>query len=91
MKEVKLLATLRDVHGSSRLEVPFTTGTTREMIAAIGEASPAVAREMLNEDGTLSGLVHIFVNGRNIEWLDGLDTEIKEGDQLTLIPPTAGG
>jgi sulfur-carrier protein len=36
------------------------------------------------------GLV-ILINGRNIGKLDGLNTVLKEGDQVTLFPPAAGG
>ncbi|MGF1506197.1 MAG: MoaD/ThiS family protein [Chloroflexi bacterium] len=91
MRTIKLLATLRDVAGTSRLDVPFDTGTVHDLTAAISRVSPALAGEMLDDHGNLSGLVHIFVNGRNIEWLNGMDTVIEEGDSLTLIPPTAGG
>jgi sulfur-carrier protein len=36
------------------------------------------------------GLV-ILINGRNIGKLSGLNTVLKEGDQVTLFPPAAGG
>ncbi len=39
----------------------------------------------------LTGQVHILVNGRNIMWLQGLDTPISEADNVVLIPPVAGG
>ena len=41
--------------------------------------------------GELTGLVHILVHGRNIQWLQGLDTPICEQDILTFLPPSAGG
>ena len=37
------------------------------------------------------GELVILVNGRNIDTLDGLDTQLKDGDSVTLLPPFAGG
>lgn len=37
------------------------------------------------------GELLILVNGRNIDTLDGLDTKLREGDVVSLIPPFAGG
>jgi len=39
----------------------------------------------------LSGQVIIFLNGRNLELLDGLETRLKDGDILTFIPFVEGG
>ncbi|MEO1290914.1 MAG: MoaD/ThiS family protein, partial [Chloroflexota bacterium] len=52
---------------------------------------PELGHEILDETGELTGLVHVMVHGRNIHWLDGLDTTIKSSDQLVLMPPSAGG
>jgi molybdopterin converting factor small subunit len=32
-----------------------------------------------------------MVHGRNIHWLNGLDTLVRESDQIVLMPPSAGG
>lgn len=92
MRKVKLLATLRDMAGTSSVEIPLQPGdTARDLVNAMREICPPIAQEMVDEHGELTGLVHIFVNGRNIVWINGLETEIKESDTLALIPPTAGG
>ncbi len=91
MKRLKLFATLRDLVGAPAITVPFEEGTVRELVQAIHAEHPVLAEKILDGDGQLTGLVHIFVEGRNIEWLQGLDTRIKPGDELFLIPPVAGG
>lgn len=91
-KTLKLFATLRDLTGCKTIDVPFYEGqTVRQLIETIGEVKPELQHEIINENGDLTGLVHIMVHGRNIEWLDGLDTIIKERDQIVLMPPSAGG
>ena len=37
------------------------------------------------------GELVILVNGRNIDTLEGLDTQLRDGDSVTLLPPFAGG
>lgn len=92
MVTVTLYATLRDMAGSKRIEVPFQPGgTVRDFIASMQSTYPALAARLVNGDGELSGEVHVFVQGRNVVWLDGIDTVINPGDEIDLIPPVAGG
>lgn len=93
MATIKLFATLRDIAGGIKtLDVPLdNVETARDLALAISGASPPLGKELLDAHGELTGRVHILVNGRNIEWLDGLDTPVNSGDLLVLIPPAAGG
>ncbi|GAB4476053.1 MAG: MoaD family protein [Anaerolineae bacterium] len=92
MQTIKLLATLRDLAGARELQVSLEPGqSVRHLVQAVAAAAPRIGEKMLDEQGELTGVVHIFINGRNIQWLQGLDTIIEEGDEITLIPPAAGG
>lgn len=92
MRTIKLLATLRDLAGAKEITVPFENGgTVRELLHAVQQVSPELGAKILDQNGQLSGLVHVFVQGRNIDWLQGLDTVIDESDELMLIPPVGGG
>ena len=91
-KTLKLFATLRDLAGTKEVSIAFQDGqTVRQLVSTIQTAVPQVGELMLNEDGTLSDAVQIFVHGRNVIWLNGLDTTIRDEDIITLIPPSAGG
>ncbi len=92
MKRLKLFATLRDLAGAKEIFVPFDHGqSARELIEAIKVVNPALGSQILDSAGNMTGVVHILVEGRNIEWLKGLDTMIREKDEVILIPPVAGG
>lgn len=92
MKKIRLFATLRDIAGAKELAVPLDgVGTVRDLIRAVSETCPELGRKILNDQGELSGLVHVFVQGRNVMWLEGLDTVIGETDEIILVPPVAGG
>jgi MoaD family protein len=86
---VKIPAQLRSVtDGEGALEVEGST---------VGEALDAVfnqhseLRERITEDGTLRRFVNVYVSGEDIRFQDGLDTELADGDEVTILPAVAGG
>lgn len=91
-KSLTLYSTLRDAVGAKEITIPFQdVHTVRDMIRVIGTMNPILSAKILNEAGELSGLVHIMVQGRNIMWLQGLDTVVSDKDEIVLLPPSAGG
>ena len=86
---VKIPAQLRAVtDGEGEIEVEGAT---------VGEALDAVfeqhqdLRERITEDGGLRRFVNVYVSGEDIRFQDGLDTELSEGDEVTILPAVAGG
>jgi molybdopterin synthase sulfur carrier subunit len=51
----------------------------------------AELRERICEDGTLRRFVNVYVGGEDIRFLSGLETEVSDGDELTILPAVAGG
>ncbi len=48
-------------------------------------------RSRIAEDGGLRRFVNVYVGGEDIRFLDGLDTAVKDGDEVTILPAVAGG
>ncbi len=65
--------------------------------ATVGEALDAVfdqhddLRERITEDGGLRRFVNVYVSGEDIRFRDGLETELADGDEVTILPAVAGG
>jgi sulfur-carrier protein len=63
----------------------------------VGEALDAVfdaygdLRERITQDGTLRRFVNVYVSGEDIRFQQGLETAVKEGDEVTILPAVAGG
>lgn len=92
MRKIKLFATLRDIVHAKEITVDVSDGqTVAEILETIRKSHPELVAEILKPDGELTGLVHILVHGRNIDWLDGLQTTVRESDVLVFMPPSAGG
>ncbi|HIE15218.1 TPA: MoaD family protein [Candidatus Bathyarchaeota archaeon] len=91
--QVKAFARIKDVLGSEvELEIheDMTVGDLlNELIKKYGDA---FKRQIFNpETGKLQSYVRILLNGRDIDFLNGLETRLNNGDVLALFPPIAGG
>ncbi len=65
--------------------------TVRECIQYVVQQYPSSRQRLLNDEGEVSGLLLIFLNGQSIRELGGLAAPVMEGDQLAIIPLAAGG
>jgi sulfur-carrier protein len=48
-------------------------------------------RSRIAEDGGLRRFVNVYVGGEDIRFLDGLETPVEDGDEVTILPAVAGG
>ena len=48
-------------------------------------------RDRIAEDGGLRRFVNVYVGGEDIRFLDGLETSVSDGDEVTILPAVAGG
>jgi sulfur-carrier protein len=48
-------------------------------------------RSRIAEDGGLRRFVNVYVGGEDIRFLDGLETQVHDGDEVTILPAVAGG
>lgn len=65
--------------------------TVREVIDALDQAYPGLRFHLCYESGELRPFVNIFLHRENIRYLQGLDTPIAAGSQLSIFPSVAGG
>jgi len=52
---------------------------------------PGIRERLLEESGELRHFVNIYVNGEDIQFLEGMDTRIGSGDEISIVPAVAGG
>jgi molybdopterin synthase sulfur carrier subunit len=48
-------------------------------------------RSRIAEDGGLRRFVNVYVGDEDIRFLDGLETQVSDGDEVTILPAVAGG
>ena len=89
---VDFYATLRPIVGARSVEIPLQEGMTMaRLVEEIAARWPLLSEHLFDADGALSRRVSILLDGRNIRWLDGLETPIGAGQKVDIFPPVAGG
>ncbi len=90
--QIRVYATLRDLVGSSVIELDVTGPTdVRAILQQAAAAHPSLAVKLWDADGGLSRTIQVLVNGRPIQYLQGLATPVNPGDDLKMFPPIGGG
>jgi molybdopterin converting factor small subunit len=89
MTKVRIPPTLREVTGGER-ELPAEGDTVRELLEDLMSRFPAL-RSQLVEDGDLAPFVNVYVEGEDVRTLDGLETDVRPGATVILLPAMAGG
>lgn len=91
MPIVRLYASFRRLAGVRDMDVTVPTeGTVQDLLRDLVELRPALAGHVL-DNGEVPKFVLVFVNGRDIRHLKGLDTPVRADDEVTIFPPLAGG
>jgi molybdopterin synthase sulfur carrier subunit len=67
------------------------TGATLQAVISDLEANYSGISERLVDNGKLHRFVNIYVNDEDVRFSGGLDTEISDGDSVTILPAVAGG
>ena len=76
---------------SGKSEVNVSGAKISEVLGDLTNQYPAIKPHLFNEDGGLRPFVNLFIGENNIKDLQGVDTPIKDGDRIMLIPSIAGG
>lgn len=65
--------------------------TVREVLQWLTETYPGLQERLRDEQGEVRRFINIYVNDEDIRFIQNLETPLKEGDQLSIIPAIAGG
>jgi MoaD family protein len=87
---IKLPTQLRGAAGGAA-EARADGGTVGEVLEALYGQHGELRDRIAGEDGELRRFVNVYVKGEDIRFLDGLDTPVDDGDEVTILPAVAGG
>ena len=78
--------------GGGEKKINVEAGTLSVAFTKISETmGDDFKRRVLNSDGTPRSLINIYINGKNAKFSSGLNTELKENDEIYILPAVAGG
>ena len=90
MATVKIPPVLRPSVGGEK-EVQADGGNVGEVLRALAQSHPATEGQLFGEEGELNRYVNVYLNDEDVRVLNGLETEVAEGDTLVILPAMAGG
>ena len=86
---VRIPTPLRNLTGGSD-EVSADGGTVAEVIESLEANHPGIKDRLCDEKG-VRRFVNLYANDEDIRFLDNLETTLKDGDTLSIVPAIAGG
>lgn len=87
--EVRIPTILRTYTGGEKI-VTAEGLSLQELVANLDSSYPGIGERLLDESG-LRRFVNVYLNDEDVRFLDGLGTEVADGDSVTILPAVAGG
>jgi molybdopterin synthase sulfur carrier subunit len=88
--QVKLPTILRK-HVGGEPRVSAEGATLREVLDDLEARYPGVTKNVLADDGGLHRFINVYLNDEDVRYLGSLETEVGEGDTVSILPAVAGG
>lgn len=71
--------------------VEASDGSLASIVETLETQFPGMRERLLDDGGEIRRFVNIFVNGEDVRFLQGLTTDLKDGDEISIVPAVAGG
>lgn len=72
-------------------EVACEGQTIADLIKDLDQRYPGIKERICDQSGSLRRFVNVFINEEDIRFLQGDQTALKDGDEVSIIPAIAGG
>ncbi len=87
---IRVPTTLRTLTAGESL-VEVDPGTVKSVFSSLEVRHPGFAERLLDDDGNLRRFVNVFVSDDDVRFLDGLNTDVADGETVSIVPAVAGG
>jgi len=81
----------RHTNGLSTVEVNGGASSVRGTLDTLTTQYPTIGERLFDGQGQVKSHINIFLNNEDIRFLNGLDTNVQDGDTVVLLPALAGG
>lgn len=71
--------------------VTASGATVGALVADVESRHPGLKERICDDAGKVRRFVNVYVNGEDIRFLGSLDTPVKDGDEISIVPAIAGG
>ena len=87
---VNVTSVIQKTVGGQR-ELTAEGGTIAELIDDIERRYPGFREQLVDEGGELHRFVNVYLNDEDVRFMEGAQTALSEGDEVSILPALAGG
>jgi molybdopterin synthase sulfur carrier subunit len=88
--QVRVTAVLQKLTGGHKT-IEASGGTVASLLEDVESRYPGFKAQMYGENGKLHRFVNVYLNDEDIRYTGGVETRVKQGDVLDILPALAGG
>ncbi len=88
--EVKIPTILRP-HTGGEARLTGDGSTLRDVLHDLDARHPGLLARLVANDGSLHRFVNVYLNDEDVRYLGALETEVNDGDVVSILPAVAGG
>ncbi len=88
--KVRIPAPLRRLTANQTV-VEVEASTLAQCMEGLESQFPGMKERLMDQEGQVQQFVNVYVNGEDIRFLQELDTPLKAGDEVSIVPAIAGG
>jgi molybdopterin synthase sulfur carrier subunit len=92
--KVRTILTLKTIMGSGEIELPVADGSTlgQLIVTLVNRYGDDLASHLYEPNSkNLRSYIRLMVNGRDIAFLNGMETVLRNADEVLILPPVSGG
>jgi molybdopterin converting factor small subunit len=78
-------------YAGKKESVELQASTVSEALSSLTNLFADLKKHLYSDDGRLRSFVNVYVNDEDIRYLKGDQTQLREGDILSIVPSIAGG
>jgi len=90
MAKIHIPTPLRQYAGK-QATVEVKGDSIADALSGLVARHPDLRRHLYTDDGKLRAFVNVYLNDEDVRFLGGLETPVKDGDTVTVLPAVAGG
>jgi molybdopterin synthase sulfur carrier subunit len=72
-------------------EVPADGASIRQVIEDLEKRHAGIRERLLDDKGEIRRFVNIYLNGDDVRFLESLNSKVRDGDDISIVPAIAGG
>ena len=90
MATVRIPSQLRNLTDGVR-EMDIDGSTVRELIDGLESKHPGLKEKLIDKEAKLSAYINVYVNSEEVRHLNGLDTKVEDGAEVSMVFAITGG